>query len=335
MTAKKQLPALPDINIPENIGEYLTQYENNLPNDEQALWDGVNHSMKVELFSYIDSGIKLKKLKAISEHGTFIQRLQEFNIHPRNVQRRIAVATRFCELEKIKYDTVSHLEIGKVLELIKWDDQEIIDFIEGVEVKGLKIEEALTMSKREFIATIKDNKDEDTKNLIDENKRLSTELEFAQEDINDLENRLEQQNVLGDWDELTNIVRSETAALSDKVIFSLDDINRVSQKLINEGSELNESNTNASVGILLHNLKTIYAKSHAIITELSNHYDSIDDFLSLENMAPLSGDEVKHLVTNRQVFMREREVERLQRAQEREAKKPKSKGRPRVKFEEI
>lgn len=321
---KKDLPALPDISVPENIGDFLTQYEESLSNDENVLWDGVNHSLRVELFSYIDSGIKLKKLKEITEHGLFLKRLSEYDISIRNAQNRIAVATKFCQLKKIKYATVAHFGISKILELIKWGDNEITAFSEGEEVRGLTIDEAHTMSKREFIATVKDHEAENN-DLQQELLATKEDLDDAEEELLILKKQLAGQSIASEWPIIVDEARNESTAMAEQCLLCVDDFNR----LVTQVSETPLSTVEevAAYSAMYHNLAAVVAKASEALGHIQDTFPG-ESLNTDDSIIQLSSTEVEIAVKRRRLLTQQHLQEQMIRAQKRQEKRPKAPGRP-------
>lgn len=197
-------------------------------------------------------------------------------------------------------------------------DKEMI--LEVVEDLFLRLQEQRTESAE---------KDEENKGLITDLAQRDVELKNEQLKSTALQKRLLNRANVAPYPEFVMGIRDESAAMADKAMLAFDDLNRMNEQLREAAAMQDGANVNIA-------LISLYTHVNAVIARGLTLQKEMQDCWGIENLAvEITGkhlhdtDEIEEHLSNRAVLIQEHEFEKRVRDNQREAAKPRGRGRPR------
>ncbi|MDR1316555.1 MAG: DUF3102 domain-containing protein [Spirochaetales bacterium] len=134
--------------------------------------------------SLIETGKRLKRIKANEEHGGFLQVLENLNMAARSAQYAMTAAEKFGNTP-----TLAHLDSSKIKALTVLDDDSIQALEDGKEAAGVTRDKIEMMSVRELREALRKENRKQEKAL----KAQEDAIARKEEKINELERRLRYQ----------------------------------------------------------------------------------------------------------------------------------------------
>ncbi|MBX3654151.1 MAG: hypothetical protein KF686_08190 [Ramlibacter sp.] len=151
--------------------------------DPDTIEQVARHKLMAAQQSIFEFGASLLLLRESCLHGDWLQRLDRIGISHQTAGRYMSIANKFKGSEVTK--ALTHLGMGKVLELTVLDDQESFAFAAGQSVRGITVDEVERMTLRELRAALREKTAENQANeelLADKAKRID-QLKAAQKRI--------------------------------------------------------------------------------------------------------------------------------------------------------
>jgi|GEM_PF-3969214 len=324
-----QALVLPASKAPDNLKQYLQEFETNLSEDESTLWEQVKQLRMMSVMGYINEGQIFIKLRTNSEHGHFKGALAEHGFSGRYAYERMQIAEKLTQAAITNFKHGDGLGISKLRKVAAWEEAQIVDFFEGQEVYGITIDQAQDMSSRDFEAQLKANKDE-TKALTEAlEKRDDNILELEKE--NDvLKRQLESASLMGDWPDVINKARNESTALSEQALLAINDMEKLLVQIQEPEHKLTELQYDVGFSTLFHHLRAIQARVQNTLTTLQTNYQGSQTLDSDESVVPLGQVELQHAVNRRASLVQRHIQDKIEREKKREEKKAPRRGRPRL-----
>lgn len=235
------------------------------------------------------------------------------------------------------------------------------DGFEAAQEKQLGYREMLKISrlpndlKDEAVqALIREDADRDSilevvEDLAVRNSTLKTEVAIAAEDAADLQNKITnrdleietqknrvkalEQSLLNrgqndPYPEFVMTTRHEAGAMSDKALLCLDDLAKLDSALHDTARSANGDDVNVALISLCTHVNAVLVRSQRLAKDLKSRWgDAIDD-ATISGSMLYSDDEIDDMIETRNLLIRDHEQEKKFRANERENKKPRGRGRP-------
>lgn len=269
----------------------------------------------------VEAGLGLISIKSECEHGEFGALIEEKGISRQRASEMMAMARAASLLPAAQRSSLLELTKKKALLLAKTDPE-----IMQAALDDESLEEFRDLSYEAMRDRIRE--------LENKNANLETELDTTQTREEDLKARLKKERTGSEYPDFVVVTRHESDALSQKALLCMDDMSRLMDDLIklqndeHMSSEF-ENHLNMSSTTLLIHLNGIQAKASQILHNAMLHLPPQLTSQQVNANMLYSDDEIRHSISEREMLVRDHEQEKQIRANEREANKPRGRGRPR------
>lgn len=227
--------------------------------------------------------------------------------------------------------TIAALSATRVRALRHLDEEDLNAFVQGEVVKGITLPEAEKMAPKDISETL--SQTEETKLLREQVANLEADLDTQATENDQLRARLNKERVDSPMPDFVVVTRHEADALSQKSLLCLDDLSRLMDDLINLNSdphasaEMTSYIEMASTTLLIH-LNGIQAKTSQILNRAMDQLPPALTSNQVNARLLYSEDEVDQAIQEREMLVREHEQDKRVRENQREANKPRGRGRP-------
>lgn len=165
----------------------LAPYTDGLPYDRDRVMTEIKFFMVQTVQGFIEMGKRLVVLKEMEGHGRFYACLDEMGIHPRSACNYMAVAKKLANRKRISDLKIIDLKegVGKLYALLDIPEEELAEFDETGELRGLTMDEIDALSVRELKARLRQRNqqiEQGTLQLQEANRRVDA----LEEEIRDL-----------------------------------------------------------------------------------------------------------------------------------------------------
>lgn len=307
----------------------LAELENLSPQEQMKT---IVLAQQITTAGQVYCGRGLAALKASVAHGAYLQLLEEHGWHQRTAQRYMRFAEFAVQVEKTNPTALSYLEMSSWLLVEKeLDEQSLIEFIDGKEVCGLTLEAAQEKSTRELKSAFEEHKRSTNTEILKlqkTNADLALENDTQANQIATLNAQLEQRGQHDPYPEFVMTTRHEAGAMSDKALLCLDDLAKLDSVLHDTARSANGDDVNVALISLCTHVNAVLVRSQRLAKDLKSRWgDAIDD-ATISGSMLYSDDEIDDMIETRNLLIRDHEQEKKFRANERENKKPRGRGRP-------
>jgi hypothetical protein len=132
-----------------------------------GLEDEIRFYQRRSVEAVLETGKRLKLLKAIAGHGGFLDSLDRLGVEHRLAQRLIAATEKFSNAASTPLLTMPGMSQTKLLELLVLDDAEIEALDQGDTVRGVKLDDIDCMSVSELRRALRVSAAEQAAKLAD------------------------------------------------------------------------------------------------------------------------------------------------------------------------
>ncbi|MBL4783005.1 MAG: hypothetical protein JKX92_12255 [Porticoccaceae bacterium] len=302
-----------------------------LPATEQM--QNIAKAQQITTAGQVYCGRALAALKASVDHGEYLQLLEGHGWHQRTARRYTKFAEFAVLVEKTNGTALSALEMSSWLLLEKeLDEPSLIEFIDGKEVCGLTLEEAQNKSVREIKAAFVEHQHSTNTEILQlqkVNADLALEKDTQANQINTLKAQLEQRNQQTLYPDFVMSTRHEAGAMGDKAMLCLDDLEKLNSNLHDTARSANGDDVNVALISLYTHINAVLARTQRLASDMRSRWgDAVGD-ASVKGSMFYSDAEIDDLMRARELLVRDHEQEKKFRANERDANKPRGRGRPR------
>lgn len=151
--------------------KFVAKFLDGKPFDEIRCWNEYDFLNDTSLKAYVEAGRRLVVLKHMTEHGGFMESLEERGISPFTASRQMAVAIKFTNLP-----TSANLSKSKLIELTQLSDEEVKQLTDDGVALGKTLDELETMSVKELRELVKKSKSKEEK-LREKIQKQESEIE--------------------------------------------------------------------------------------------------------------------------------------------------------------
>ncbi len=269
----------------------------------------------------VEAGLDLLSIKSECEHGKFGELMQERGISRQRASEMMKMARFSAQLSSAERKKLMNLPKRKALALASTDPEIVHKVLENEEAFN-DISNLNYQSMRERI-----------RELEQRNADLEVDLDTAETQKEELKSRLKKERSGSPYPDFFEVTRNESDALTQKCLLALDDLHRLSDDLIklNEDPHLSEefrSYLNMSATTLMVHLNAIAAKTSQAVHNIEFKLPPVSTSKGVDANLIYSDDEINHAINEREMLVREHEQEKQIRANQREANKPRGRGRP-------
>ncbi|MGI1671978.1 MAG: hypothetical protein K6L74_16870 [Neptuniibacter sp.] len=254
-------------------------------------------------------------LKSQIEKGKFKSWLAENNLSEQRVYELISVANLLLSLSDKDKKKLLDAKKSQLITLAKLPAENIAEISETGE-----LDELLCLP---------------VKKLAEKIRNLETKLETKDLENDQLKDVINKKRS-GEYPDFVVVTRHESDALSQKALLCMDDMSRLMDDLIKLQNDEHlsgefENYLNMSSTTMLIHLNGMQAKLSQILHNAMHNLPPQLTSQQVNATMLYSEEEISHSVSEREMLIREHEQEKQIRANEREANKPRGRGRPRSK----
>jgi|GEM_PF-7089914 len=298
-----------DVNIPDSVDDL----KNLLIEQENVL---AKASVK--------QGFGFMALKEQLAHGEFEQWISDNGFKQRTVQEKMQAAKFLLTAPEKSHTKLVGLGQKKLSILASIDTDIVAQVIDTQE----EFDELISGSYTELRNKVR--------SLESKSADLTTKLETASIESNDLRNKLKSKNTKSDYPDFVDITRHESAAMSDDIILKMDELERITTELLNIISSTDNTPEfltfcDIAGASLITHAQMIEARAARLLTMLQNNLPASSQQGINIGQLMLSADEIESAIDIRDELMQEHELAKRIRENEREMLRPRKPGRPKNK----
>ena len=319
------------LKIFESVGVKVNKNKFKKLSAEEHIKEGIS-AVRRSLFNIVYSGMHFKAAQA-KERGSINREAASLGVSRRTIYNAIDAYDVASRIPSEFVQALAQLDFTKLLILKRLDDVELVDFVQGNEVRGLTYDEAIGLSTREFEQRIKDAH---VTNEQLENELASTKLRLhtANLHLQDLQSQKNDEPEI-DYHPLIQKVRIEGAALTDHAFLDIDSIAALIDELERNANAISKDHPSQVEGALSTvwvNLNAIYAKVNQALNTFKNAFGDLS--LEEHEISLMTEIEAKRMLDKREYMTSQHKAEKsmrqeqLDRAAQAKADKKAAKNKP-------
>jgi hypothetical protein len=306
------------------------------PREVDQAWDIVAKGLQMEVVGRVIAGFHLKALKASLPSGEFCAALAERNIARSTSNDAINTFDLFNALPSAQaVESIAQIGVTKAFMLRHWSVDEIGEFVDGAEVRGLTYETATELSTRELIERQRQwllERDQELDKATKRAERAELAAETARNEAEAERLKNQARHRPGEPPDWFRIVRHEASCQTEEMLVALDLLTQTLNAHLFGSTAPDPELSDAAAGAVYHALRPIALRAANLLARIHDRFgEDVTGAARSEFM--LMGEEAEQAERERRVILqaatlkaKNREVERANSAPGRKGRKRKTLG---------
>lgn len=291
----------------------------------------INQAKQITTTGQVYCGQALINLKDSVSHGEYIELLEQHGWKSRTARRYMQFAEFAAKVESTRPEVLPMLDMTQWMTVqTALDEATLTQLINGDTQCGITIDDIQDKSSRELKVVLDDFKKSTNAELKQKDGQiadLEKKLETQQLENCSLRDALDARTEIQEYPDFVVEVRDESFAASQKAMLCIDDMEQISKNLLDFTTLNPVADPNIAVATMLTHARAMLARCQRAVSSIE---DTWPDYVGNEEAGGMlfSEQEVDSAVQSRELMIRDHEQEKRIRENQRQAAKPRGRGRP-------